>query len=255
MNQIIEEKIRIENVSKTFEIGRGSTVQALVDINLSIYKEEFVCIVGPSGCGKSTLLYLIAALDRPTSGRILVEGELVTKPNPKVGMVFQPDSVFPWLSVRDNVAFGPVIRGVPEEEVRWITRNYIEMVGLQGFENSLPRQLSGGMKKRVDVARAFANNPDILLMDEPFGALDAMTKEKLQIELLRIWDTERKTVLFVTHDLEEALVLGSRIVVMSRAPNTIQTILDVPFERPRDLLLKTSTEFQQMRRQLWDLLK
>lgn len=247
--------ISIENVVKVFEIGGGNTVIALEDIDLRIFKEEFVCIVGPSGCGKSTLLYLIASLDQPTSGRILIEGEEVTKPNPRVGMVFQPDSVFPWLTVKKNIEFGPMIRGISSEERSRIADNYVNIVGLKGFEESLPRQLSGGMKKRVDVARAFANNPDILLMDEPFGALDAMTKEKLQIELLRIWDTERKTVAFVTHDLEEALVLGSRIVVMGYAPNKIIKILEVPFERPRGLLLKTSSEFQNMRRQLWDLLQ
>jgi len=250
-----EIKIQINHITKVFEIGKGNTTIALDDIDLSIFKEEFVCIVGPSGCGKSTLLYLIASLDQPTSGQILVEGDLVTKPNPKVGMVFQPDSVFPWLTVKKNIEFGPSIRGVPAEECNRISENYVNIVGLKGFEESFPRQLSGGMKKRVDVARAFANNPEILLMDEPFGALDAMTKEKLQIELLRIWDSERKTVAFVTHDLEEALVLGSRIVVMGRAPNKILTILDVPFTRPRDLILKTSVEFQKLRRQLWELLQ
>jgi len=249
-----DEVIRIENVSKVFDIGKGNTIVALDNISLSIQKEEFVCIAGQSGCGKSTLLYLIACLDQPTSGQIYVEGVPVTKPNPKVGMVFQPDSVFPWLTVRKNIEFGPNLRGLGEGECHRISEKYVKIVGLEGFEDSLPRQLSGGMKKRVDVARAFANSPDILLMDEPFGALDAMTKERLQFELLHIWDTERKTVLFVTHDLEEALVLGSRILVMGRAPNIIQTILEVPFERPRSLLLKTSVEFQQLRRQLWDLL-
>jgi NitT/TauT family transport system ATP-binding protein len=146
------------------------------------------------------------------------------------------------------------MRGLPQDQCTQIATQYINIVGLQGFENSLPKQLSGGMKKRVDVGRAFANNPEILLMDEPYGALDAMTKEKLQIELLRIWDTERKTVLFVTHDLEEALVLSSRIVVMSLSPNKIQEIIDVPFPRPRDLILKTSKEFQDLRRRLWELL-
>jgi ABC-type nitrate/sulfonate/bicarbonate transport system ATPase subunit len=250
-----QEKIRIEEVSKIYDIGKGNTVVAVDQVSLSIFDEEIVCIVGPSGCGKSTLLYLIASLDQPSAGRILVEGERVSRPSQKVGMVFQPDSVFPWLTVRKNIEFGPTLRGMSADQCRQISDNYIKVVGLQGFEDSLPRQLSGGMKKRVDVARAFANNPEILLMDEPFGALDAMTKEKLQIELLRIWNTERKTVAFVTHDLEEALVLGTRIVVMSRAPNRIQTILDVPFKQPRDLLLKTWPEFQEMRRQLWDLLQ
>lgn len=250
-----KEIIRLDNVVKIYDIGGGNTVTAVDDVSLTVQPEEFVCIVGPSGCGKSTLLYLIAYLDQPSSGQILVEGEPVTKPNPKVGMVFQADSVFPWLTVRQNIEFGLVIRGMTPEECHAISDKYIEIVGLKGFEDSFPRQLSGGMKKRVDVGRAFANNPDILLMDEPFGALDAMTKERLQIELLRIWDSERKTVVFVTHDLEEALVLGSRIVVMGRAPNKIKAVLDVPFERPRDLLLKTSAEFQRMRRQLWDLLQ
>jgi len=248
------EKIKLERVYRIYEVGKGNTVVAVEDVSLSVAPEEFVCIVGPSGCGKSTLLYLIACLDRPTAGQILVEGQPVKAPNPRVGMVFQPDSVFPWLTVRNNIEFGPQLRGISPQECKTIGENYIRMIGLEGFEDTLPRQLSGGMKKRVDVGRAFANNPDILLMDEPFGALDAMTKERLQLELMRIWDSERKTVLFVTHDLEEALVLGSRIVVMGLSPNTIQTIIEVPFSRPRDLLLKTSTEFQQYRRQLWDLL-
>jgi len=251
---ILAEKIKLENVFRIYDIGKGNRVVAVEDVSLTIQPEEFICIVGASGCGKSTLLYLIACLDKPSSGRILVEDQLVTAPNPRVGMVFQPDSVFPWLTVRKNIEFGPTLRGLPAEEIRHLGDAYIKMVGLDGFEDSLPRQLSGGMKKRVDVARAFANNPDILLMDEPFGALDAMTKERLQLELLHIWDSERKTVLFVTHDLEEALVLGSKIIVMSRSPNSIQTIVEVPFPRPRDLLLKTSAEFQQMRRYLWDLL-
>ncbi len=249
------EKIKIEEVSRIYDMGKGNTVVAVDNVSLSIYPEEFICIVGPSGCGKSTLLYLAAGLDRPTKGQILIEGQPVMGANPKVGMVFQPDSVFPWLTVEKNIEFGPALRGLSQAECTKIARQYVEVVGLQGFEESLPKQLSGGMRKRVDVARAFANSPEILLMDEPFGALDAMTKEKLQIELLRLWDTERKTVLFVTHDLEEALVLSSRIVVMGRAPNKIQQIIDVPFSRPRDLILKTSKEFQDLRRHLWDLLQ
>jgi NitT/TauT family transport system ATP-binding protein len=248
------EKIKIDNVSRIYEMGNGNRVVAVDNVSLSIFPEEFVCIVGPSGCGKSTLLYLTAGLDKPSSGQILVEGQPIIGANPKVGMVFQPDSVFPWLTVQKNIEFGPEMRGLPQDQCTQIATQYINIVGLQGFENSLPKQLSGGMKKRVDVGRAFANNPEILLMDEPYGALDAMTKEKLQIELLRIWDTERKTVLFVTHDLEEALVLSSRIVVMSLSPNKIQEIIDVPFPRPRDLILKTSKEFQDLRRRLWELL-
>jgi NitT/TauT family transport system ATP-binding protein len=251
----MNEKITIDGVSRVYDIGKGKIVVAVDDVTVSIYPEEFVCIVGPSGCGKSTLLYMAAGLDKPSKGRILIEGQPVMDSNPKVGMVFQPDSVFPWLTVEKNIKFGPEIRGLPQDDCNRIAEQYVKVVGLQGFEHSLPKQLSGGMKKRVDVARAFANNPEILLMDEPFGALDAMTKEKLQLELLRLWDTERKTVLFVTHDLEEALVLSSRIIVMGRAPNKIIEIIDVPFSRPRDLLLKTSKEFQDLRRRLWELLQ
>jgi ABC-type nitrate/sulfonate/bicarbonate transport system ATPase subunit len=248
------EKIKVDEVSKIYEIGKGKTIIALDKVSFSVFPEEFVCIVGPSGCGKSTILYLIACLEKPSSGKIMIDSSLVGEPNPKVGMVFQPDSVFPWLTVRNNIEFGPLLKGEDVQIRHRISEHYINLVGLQGFENTLPRQLSGGMKKRVDIARAFANNPEILLMDEPFGALDAMTKERLQLELLKIWENERKTILFVTHDLEEALFLGTRIIVMSRQPNTIQKILEVPFSHPRSLLLKTSTEFQQYRRQLWELL-
>ncbi len=248
------EKIKLQNVSRIYEIGKGQRIVAVENVSFSVFAEEFVCIVGPSGCGKSTLLYLIACLEKPSAGEILIDSKRVNEPNPKVGMVFQPDSVFPWLTVKQNIEFGPALRNVPAEVRQRIAENYVHLVGLQGFENTLPRQLSGGMKKRVDIARAFANNPEILLMDEPFGALDAMTKEKLQMELLQIWENERKTILFVTHDLEEALMLGSRVIVMSRQPNTIQTILDIPFAHPRSLLLKTQPEFQEYRRKLWELL-
>lgn len=249
-----EPKIVLSDVSKIYESGKGTLVHAVEHVSLEVPAEDFVCIVGTSGCGKSTLLYLIAGLNFPTSGRILMDGKPVTGPSAKAGMVFQGDSVFPWLTVRKNIQFGPEIKGLPRAECRQIAQRYIDMVGLTGSEEMLPKELSGGMKKRVDVARAFANDPDVLLMDEPFGALDAMTKERLQAELSTIWERERKTVLFVTHDLEEALVLGTRVVVMSREPNTIQAIIDVPFERPRDLILKTRPEFQALRRHLWELL-
>ncbi|MCX8062658.1 MAG: ABC transporter ATP-binding protein [Anaerolineales bacterium] len=249
-----QEKIKLQRVSRVYEIGKGSTIIAVEDVSFAVSAEEFVCIVGPSGCGKSTLLYLIACLEKPSAGEILIDGKPVTEPNPKVGMVFQPDSVFPWLTVRENIEFGPALRGILPSQRQRIAEYYVHLVGLEGFENTLPRQLSGGMKKRVDIARAFANNPEILLMDEPFGALDAMTKEKLQMELLQIWENERKTILFVTHDLEEALMLGTRVIVMSRQPNTIQTILDIPFPHPRSMILKTSSQFQEYRKKLWELL-
>jgi len=249
-----EPKIVLSDVSKIYASGRGTLVTAVEHVSLEVLPEEFICIVGTSGCGKSTLLYLVAGLGFPTSGMITMDGRPVAGPSSKAGMVFQGDSVFPWLTVRKNVEFGPSLRGLRRREVEQMAQQFIDLVGLTGSEDLLPKELSCGMKKRVDVARAFANDPDVLLMDEPFGALDAMTKERLQLELLKIWERERKTVLFVTHDLEEALVLSTRIVVMSRAPNTIQTIVDVPFERPRDLLLKTSAQFQRMRRELWEML-
>ncbi len=247
-------KIVLSDISKIYLAGKGKVVPAVEHVSLEVPAEDFVCIVGISGCGKSTLLYLIAGLSVPTEGSIIMDGKKVSGPSARAGMVFQGDSVFPWLTVRKNIQFGPELKGLPAHACRDIAQQYINMVGLTGFENLLPKELSGGMKKRVDVARAFANDPGVLLMDEPFGALDAMTKEHLQLELLNIWEHERKTVLFVTHDLEEALVLGTRVVVMSRSPNTIQTVIDVPFGRPRDLMLKTSAEFQELRRELWDLL-
>lgn len=247
--------ITLSDVSKIYSLDKERQVIAVENINLQIEREEFTCIIGASGCGKSTLLYLISGLIPPTTGEIKVDGEVIRGPTAKCGMVFQADSVFPWLTVERNVRFGPELRDLSKDLCQSIARRYINLVGLQGFEDLYPKELSGGMKKRVDVARAFANDPAILLMDEPFGALDALTKEHLQQELLKIWDEERKTVLFVTHDLEEAIFLASKVIVMSRAPNTVQKIIEIPFERPREAILKTTPEFQGYRRQLWALLE
>jgi NitT/TauT family transport system ATP-binding protein len=208
-------------------------IDVLRSISLDVQQGEFVCIVGPSGCGKSTLLNLIAGFIKPTTGSILVQGSPVTGPDPKRIFVFQENGVFPWLTVEQNVGFG--LARKPEENRREIVRHYVQMVGLTGFEKSFPRELSGGMRQRVEIARALAANPEIIYMDEPFGALDFLTRLKMRADLTRIWQEERKTVLFVTHDIEEAVQLADRVVILSARPATIQTEVVVNLPRPRDL--------------------
>jgi ABC-type nitrate/sulfonate/bicarbonate transport system ATPase subunit len=208
-------------------------IDVLSAISLDVQKGEFVCIVGPSGCGKTTLLNLIAGFIKPTAGSILIQGSPVTGPDPKRIFVFQENGVFPWLTVEQNVGFGLARR--PEENRREIVGHYVQMVGLTGFEKSYPRELSGGMRQRVEIARALAANPEIIYMDEPFGALDFLTRLKMRADLTRIWQEERKTVLFVTHDIEEAVQLADRVVIMSARPATIQTEVVVHLPRPRDL--------------------
>ncbi len=182
--------------------------------------QEFLCLVGPSGCGKSTLLFAIAGLIELSDGSIEVEGRPVRGPDRSRGVVFQPDATFPWLDVRRNIEFGPTVAGLSREEVRQVGQRYIDLVGLTDYASLLPRELSGGMRKRVDIARTIANEPDVLLMDEPFGALDAMTRQRLQDELLELWETDRRTIIFVTHDLEEAVYLGSRVAIMGKIPQS-----------------------------------
>ena len=208
-------------------------IDVLSSISLDVQQGEFVCIVGPSGCGKSTLLNLIAGFIKPTAGSILVQGSPVTGPDPKRIFVFQENGAFPWLTVEQNVGFGLARR--PEENRREIVRHYVQMVGLTGFEKSYPRELSGGMQQRVEIARALAANPEIIYMDEPFGALDFLTRLKMRADLTRIWQEERKTVLFVTHDIEEAVQLADRVVIMSARPAKILTEIMVNLPRPRDL--------------------
>jgi len=211
----------------------GQLIHVLERIDLQVTPGEFVCIVGPSGCGKSTLLNIIGGFLHQTRGDALVEGQPVSGPDPRRIFVFQENGVFPWLTVRENIGFGLLAK--PEEEREKTVAHYIEMVGLTGFENSYPRELSGGMRQRVEIARALAANPDIIYMDEPFGALDFITRLKMRSDLIRIWQTEKKTVLFVTHDIEEAVQLADRVIIMSRRPATIQQVIDVPLPRPRDL--------------------
>src|SRR6516164_6822099 len=211
----------------------GEPVHVLERINVEVRYGEFVCFVGPSGCGKSTLLNIVGGFLTATRGELLVEGEPVRGPDPRRIFVFQENGVFPWLTVQDNIGFG-LLRKTRAERQR-IVQHYTEMVGLTGFERSYPRELSGGMRQRVEIARALAANPDIIYMDEPFGALDFLTRLKMRNDLVRIWQSEKKTILFVTHDIEEAIQLADRVLVMSDRPATIQEIVDVDLTRPRDL--------------------
>lgn len=229
-----ESVVSLRNLCMRFAGKRnGDSVHVLENINAEVAEGEFVCLVGPSGCGKSTLLNIVAGFLEPTSGEVLVEGKPVRGPDPRRIFVFQENGVFPWLNVSDNICFG--LRRQTRQERNRILAHYIDMVGLNGFENAYPRELSGGMKQRVEIARALAASPDVIYMDEPFGALDFITRLKMRADLVRIWQSEKKTILFVTHDIEEAVQLADRVLVMSNRPATIQRIVDVDLPRPRDL--------------------
>jgi NitT/TauT family transport system ATP-binding protein len=226
--------VSIRNVSMRFPGKRsGEEIEVLENVNAVVAPGEFVCLVGPSGCGKSTLLNIVAGFLDATVGEVLVEDEPVLGPDRRRIFVFQENGVFPWLNVRENIGFGLQKLDAAERDVT-IAR-YVDMVGLAGFENAYPRELSGGMRQRVEIARALAANPDIIYMDEPFGALDFLTRLKMRADLVRIWQTEKKTILFVTHDIEEAVQLADRVLVMSPRPGTIQEVVDIDLARPRDL--------------------
>ncbi len=242
--------LTISGVSRFFESETG-TVEALRDINLNVFDKEFMCFIGPSGCGKTTLLRIVAGLDQPTSGEVLLDGKVIKSPDPERGMVFQEYSLFPWRTIIDNVAFGLEIKGVPKKERYEIARKYLKMVGLEAFEQSYSYELSGGMRQRVAIVRALANDPKVLLMDEPFGSVDAQTRNLLQGELLRIWGEERKTVLFITHSIDEAVYLADRVVVLSARPGQIREILEIDLERPRQ---RTSVDVNVIRERLLGLL-
>jgi NitT/TauT family transport system ATP-binding protein len=234
--------VAAENIRLEFS-ARGSSIVALDDVSLTVPDKQFAVIVGPSGCGKSSLLDIIAGLRKATAGRCLVNGAPVSKPGRERGMVFQNYSLFPWLTVQRNVEFGLSLRKVPESERVQTAKNYLDAVGLAGFENHYPSQLSGGMKQRVAIARAMANDPDVLLMDEPFGALDSQTRTGMQQLLLKVWEKDAKTVIFVTHDIEEALFLGDVIYVMSARPGRFIDRIVVPLARPRRYELFADPEF------------
>jgi NitT/TauT family transport system ATP-binding protein len=236
--------LSIQNLKKTFPKEDGEMV-AIQDFSLDVKQGEFVCILGPSGCGKTTLLRIIAGLETSTSGEILLNDKKITSPGSDRGMVFQEFALLPWRNVRRNMEFGLEIKKVSKDERRRISDRFIELVGLKGFENYHPYQLSGGMKQRVGIARALANDPAVLLMDEPFGALDAQTRNLMQKELLRIWQETKKTVIFITHSVDEACYLADRIVVMTTRPGMIKDIFNVTMPRPRD---RASPEFAQLRK-------
>ena len=240
-------KIRINGVSKSYD-GK----LALSRVDLQLMESSFTCLLGPSGCGKSTLLNMIAGFVPPTAGRVLVDDDAVVEAGADRGVVFQEYALFPWRTALANVEFGPLMRRKAAEERRTIARHYLELVGLQAHEDKSPSELSGGMKQRVAIARALANGPSVLLMDEPFGALDAQTREILQEELLRIWQHERKTVVFVTHSISEAIFLADRIVVMAIQPGSVKELIDVPLAHPRD---RSEPEFVALERHIKQLVR
>jgi NitT/TauT family transport system ATP-binding protein len=253
--------IQIQNVGKVFPVksGRRGAQQpfvALVNINLEIRAGEFFVIVGPSGCGKSTLLDLIGGLTQPTSGRILISGKPIDGPALDRGLVFQQYALFPWRTAQKNVEFGLEAKGVPARERAEVARRFLELVGLAEFADRYPHELSGGMKQRVAIARSLAYEPDVLLMDEPFAALDAQTRENLQGELIRIWERSGKTIVFITHGIDEAVYLGQRVAVMTSRPGRIKQVVDIPLEsRSREEDIRAAPEFARLRHEIWSLLR
>lgn len=225
-------KIEFEEVTKTYRTDSGDSVQALASTTLSIDEGEFVCIVGPSGCGKSTLMQMLAGFHHPTTGRVLTDGAPVVAPDRDRGVVFQQANLYPWLTTRANVELGPRLRGVAKAERRAVADQYLEMVGLTKFADRKPYELSGGMQQRAQIARVLANAPDVILMDEPFGALDALTRERMQLELTQIWRERRTTIVFITHDVEEAIFLGTRVLVMTARPGRV--MMDLPVQLTSD---------------------
>jgi NitT/TauT family transport system ATP-binding protein len=246
--------IELKNVTLTFD-SPGGKVKVLSDINFSMNKGEKLCIVGPSGCGKTTILNLVAGFLKPTEGQVLINNKPVDAPGADRTVVFQKDAVYPWLTVRKNLEYGPRARGIPKEEYTAKVNGYLEKVKLTDFADHYPKQLSGGMRKRVDIARAYVNSPEILLMDEPFGALDVMTKESMQKDLLKLVEEEKSSFLFITHDIEEAVFLGDRVLVMTARPAVIQSDIRISFAESRVPELKRTEKFQKLRGQISDILK
>ncbi len=243
--------LRVDAVDKRF-LANGGEIEALRGVSLVIGRGEFVCLIGPSGCGKSTLLRMIGGFETPSAGRVLMNGASITGPGPDRGMVFQDYGLFPWLTVRRNIGVGPAARGLPRSQVAKVVERFVTMIGLDRFADVYPHQLSGGMKQRVAIARVLANDAAVILMDEPFGALDAMTRERLQTELLTLWEATGLTVLFVTHAIEEAILLAGRVIVMSPGPGRITADVPIALPRPRDVV---SAPFNEMRRHLAELLQ
>jgi ABC-type nitrate/sulfonate/bicarbonate transport system ATPase subunit len=248
--------IRVRGLSKEFgNLDNGGGVQALRDISFEVNDNEFITIIGPSGCGKTTLLRIIAGLIPYNRGEVTIDGRPVTGPGPERAVVFQNFALMPWADVLTNVAFGLEVRGTTPEECRARAQRLIKVVGLKGFEKRLPKELSGGMQQRVGLARALAVNPRILLMDEPFGALDEQTRRLLQEELLRLWEQERKTVVFITHSMEEAVLLGDRVMLMTPRPGRVKEMIGVPLQRPRSREVEKSSGFVEVKEYLWEQLR
>ncbi len=243
-------QLSIQGVSRTFTSEKGKSTQALLPVDFDVKENDFATILGPSGCGKSTMLRIVAGLDHPTSGRVLLDGRPVEGPGADRGMVFQSYTLFPWLTIEQNIRFGLRERGMPESQQKERAQYFIAKVGLRGFEQHFPKQLSGGMQQRTAIARALANDPKILLMDEPFGALDNQTRVLMQELLLGIWEAERKTVMFVTHDIDEAIFMANRVAVFSARPGRIKSEIAVNLPHPRHYTIKTSPEFMDLKARL-----
>ena len=245
-------KVHIENVVKKFN-GRNGEMVALNGVTLDIHDNEFICVVGPSGCGKSTLLNIIAGLLEPTSGEVYCDGKLVEGTGTDRGVVFQQYALFPWLTVKKNVRFALEMRGIKGKEADNLAMIYLEKVDLTKFADHYPKELSGGMKQRVAIARAYAADPQVLLMDEPFGALDAQTRTRLQTELLQTWERDQKTCFFITHDVDEAIILAQKVIVMSARPGRVKAIIDIDIPYPRDQETKMSPRFLELKNEIWSL--
>jgi NitT/TauT family transport system ATP-binding protein len=249
-------KLAVRGLTHRFAMARSAApLVVLHDVDLAIARGEFVCIIGESGCGKSTLLRMMAGLLAPSEGQVLHDGVPIRGVDQALGFVFQQDAVFPWLTVERNVEYGPKSRGVPKAEREKLVAHWCDAVGLGAFRKAYPRQLSGGMRKRVDLARAYANSPDVLLMDEPFAALDVQTKATMQEAVLALWESTRKTVVFVTHDLDEAVFLSNVVVVLSARPGRVHALIRNPLPRPRDDATRVSDEFAAAKRELWTALQ
>ena len=243
-------KVKIDNVKKIYNSRNGEMI-ALNGVSLDIYENEFICVVGPSGCGKSTLLNIIAGLLEPSSGKVYCDGKEVVGTGTERGVVFQQYALFPWMTVKKNVMFGLNLQGIKGAEAEEKAMKYIKMVQLEDFLDHYPKDLSGGMKQRVAIARAYAVNPSVLLMDEPFGALDAQTRTQLQSELLETWEKERKTCFFITHDVDEAIILAQKVIIMSARPGRIKEIVDINIPYPRTQETKMAPEFLELKNHIW----
>ena len=243
-------KLKIENVKNIYNSRNGEMI-ALNGVSLDIYENEFICVVGPSGCGKSTLLNIIAGLLEPSSGKVYCDGKEVVGTGTERGVVFQQYALFPWMTVKKNVMFGLNLQGIKGAEAEEKAMKYIKMVQLEDFLDHYPKELSGGMKQRVAIARAYAVNPSVLLMDEPFGALDAQTRTQLQSELLETWEKERKTCFFITHDVDEAIILAQKVIIMSARPGRIKEIVDINIPYPRTQETKMAPEFLELKNHIW----